>query len=71
MLLLFDEILNFVNRHRDMAAPFHAFIKNLTVAATRTSWAVAVVSLARGQVEMTNRDQQWQDRLTKVVRRMA
>ena len=32
ILLLFDEVLNFLNRHRAMAEPFHAFIQNLTVA---------------------------------------
>ena len=71
VVLLFDEVLNFVNRHRDMAEPFHAFIQNLTVAATGTARAAAVVSLPRSQVEMTDWDQQWQDRLTKVVRRVA
>ena len=71
VLLLLDEVLNFVNRHRDMAEPFHAFIQNLTVAATGTAWAAAVVSLPRSQVEMTDWDRDWQDRLTKVVRRVA
>ena len=71
VLLLFDEVLNFVNRHRDMAESFHAFIQNLSVAVTGTTQAVAVISLPRSQVEMTDWDQQWQDRITKVVRRVA
>ena len=71
VLLLFDEVLNFVNRHRGLAEPFHAFLQNLTVAATGTGRAAAVVSLPRSQVEMTDWDQQWQDRITKVVRRVA
>ena len=71
VLLLFDEVLNFVNRHRHMADQFHAFIQNLTVAVTGTTRAAAVVSLPRSQVEMTDWDQQWQERLTKVVRRVA
>lgn len=71
VLLLFDEVLNFVNRHRGMAEGFHAFIQNLTVAVTGTSRAAAVVSLPRSQVEMTAWDQQWQERITKVVRRVA
>ena len=71
VLLLFDEVLNFVNRHRDMAEKFHAFLQNLTVAVTGTTRAAAVVSLPRSQVEMTDWDQQWQDRITKVVRRVA
>jgi len=71
VLLLFDEVLNFVNRHRGMAEPFHAFLQNLTVAVTGTTQAAAVISLPRSQVEMTAWDQEWQDRITKVVRRVA
>ena len=71
VLLLFDEVLNFVNRHRSMAEPFHAFLQNLTVATTGASRAAAVISLPRSQVEMTEWDQGWQDRITKVVRRVA
>ena len=71
VLLLFDEVLNFVNRHRVMAEGFHAFLQNLTVAVTGTTQAAAVISLPRSQIEMTNWDQQWQDRITKVVRRVA
>jgi hypothetical protein len=54
-----------------MADAFHAFIQNLTVATTGTTHAAAVISLPRSQVEMTDSDQQWQDRITKVVRRVA
>ncbi len=71
VLLLFDEVLNFVNRHRSMAEPFHAFLQNLTVAVGGTTQAAVVISLPRSQVEMTDWDQQWQDRITKVVRRVA
>ena len=71
VLLLFDEVLNFVNRHRNMAESFHAFIQNLTVAVTGATRAAAVISLPRSQVEMTDWDQQWQERITKVVRRVA
>ncbi|MBI4527351.1 MAG: ATP-binding protein [Deltaproteobacteria bacterium] len=71
VLILFDEVLNFLNRHRGMADAFHAFIQNLTVATTGTTHAAAVISLPRSQVEMTDSDQQWQDRITKVVRRVA
>ena len=71
VLLLFDEALNFVNRHRGMAEGFHAFLQNLTVAVTGATRAAAVISLPRSQVEMTDWDQQWQDRITKVVRRVA
>lgn len=71
VLLLFDEVLNFLNRHRGMSEPFYAFIQNLTVATTGTTHGVAVISLPRSQVEMTEWDMQWQDKITKVVRRVA
>ena len=71
VLLLFDEVLNFVNRHRGMAEPFHAFLQNLTVAVTGATHAAAVISLPRSQVEMTDWDHEWQERITKVVRRVA
>ncbi len=71
VLLLFDEVLNFLNRHRSMADQFHAFLQNLTVAATGTTHGAAVISLPRSQVEMTDWDFQWQDRISKVVRRVA
>jgi hypothetical protein len=71
VLVLFDEVLNFMNRHRGMAEHFHAFIQNLTVAMTGMPRGAAVISLPRSQVEMTPWDEQWQDRITKVVRRTA
>ena len=71
VLLLFDEVLNFINRHRSMAEPFYAFLQNLTVSVTGTTRAAAVISLPRSQIEMTEWDQEWQDRITKVVRRVA
>ena len=71
VLLLFDEVLNFVNRHRSMAESFHAFLQNLTVAVTGATQAAAVISLPRSQIEMTDWDHQWQERITKVVRRVA
>ena len=71
VLVLLDEVLNFINRHRGMADAFLSFIQNLTVATTGTTRAAAVISLPRSQVEMTDADQVWQDRITKVVRRVA
>jgi hypothetical protein len=71
VLLLFDEVLNYLNRHRGSAESFHAFIQNLTVATTGTTHGAAVISLPRSQVEMTDSDQEWQDRISKVVRRVA
>jgi hypothetical protein len=71
VLLLFDEVLNFLNRHRGSAEAFYAFIQNLTVATSGTTHGAAVISLPRSQVEMTQWDQEWQDRISKVVRRVA
>lgn len=71
VLILFDEVLNYLNRHRDMADKFHAFIQNMTVATTGTTHGAAMISLPRSQVEMTDWDMQWQDKITKVVRRVA
>jgi len=71
VLLLFDEVLNYMNRHRGGADSFHAFIQNLTVATTGTTHGACVISLPRSQVEMTEWDQQWQDKISKVVRRVA
>jgi predicted AAA+ superfamily ATPase len=71
VLILCDEVLNFCNRHRDLAEGFYAFLQNLTVAMTGTTHSAAVISLPRSQTEMTDWDLQWQDRITKVVRRVA
>jgi hypothetical protein len=71
VLLLFDEVLNFLNRHRRMADSFHAFIQNLTVATTGTSHGACMISLPRSQVEMTDWDQEWQEKISRVVRRVA
>lgn len=72
VLLLFDEVLNYLNRHRGTPAEhFHAFLQNLTVAVTGAERAVAVISLPRSQIEMTDYDREWQDRITKLVRRVA
>jgi len=71
VLILFDEVLNFCNRHRGLVDGFYAYVQNLTVAMTGTTHGAALISLPRSQVEMTDWDLQWQDRITKVVRRVA
>ena len=71
VLILFDEVLNFINRYPGMADQFYAFLQNLTVAVAGTTQVAAVVSLPRSQVEMTDTDREWQDRITKVVNRVA
>lgn len=71
VLILCDEVLNFINRHRGMADGFHSFIQNTTVSMTGTTHSAAVISLPRSQVEMTDWDLQWQEKIAKVVRRVA
>jgi Protein of unknown function (DUF499) len=71
VLILCDEVLNYLNRHRKMADGFHAFIQNLTVAMTATTHGAALISLPRSQVEMTDWDSDWQAKITKVVKRVA
>jgi hypothetical protein len=70
-LLLFDELLNFFSRHRAFAEPMHAFLHNIVRGFVGTSFRSAVVSLPRSQVEMTDWDQQWQDKIVKVVGAVA
>ncbi len=65
-------MLNYINRYRGSEAEkLHAFIQNLTVAMTGTERSAAVISLPRSQVEMTDYDLQWQEKINKVVRRVA
>ena len=71
VLILFDEVLNFINRYPGMADQLYAFLQNLTVAVAGTTHVSALVSLPRSQVEMTDTDREWQDRITKVVNRVA
>ena len=71
VLILFDEVLNFINRHANMGEHFYAFLQNLTVAVAGTTRVAAVVSLPRSQIEMTESDREWQERITKVVNRVA
>ncbi len=66
-----DEVLNFINRHRDRAEAFYAFVDNLVRSMTARAHAAALISLPRSQVEMTDWDVMWQERPTKVVRRVA
>ena len=70
-LILVDEALNYVNRHRKGAEHFHAFLQNLTVAATGAERTAVVLSLPRSQVEMTDWDEEWQQKIERIVRRVA
>lgn len=71
ILLLFDELLNLLSRHRSLAEPMHAFIHNIVRGFVGTNHRAAVFSLPKSQVEMTPWDMEWQDKITKVVGAVA
>jgi hypothetical protein len=71
VLLLFDELLNLLTRHRNLGEPMHAFLHNIVRGFVGSNHRAAVFSLPKSQVEMTDWDMQWQDRITKVVGAVA
>lgn len=71
VLVLMDEVLNFLSRHHAMAASFRDFLDDLVRAMTAGSRTVAVISLPRSRAEMTSYDLDWQEKITKLVRRVA
>jgi hypothetical protein len=71
VLLLFDELLNLLSRHRNLGEPTHAFLHNIVRGFVGTNYRAAVFSLPKSQVEMTDWDLQWQERITKVVGAVA
>lgn len=71
VVLLFDEVLNFFNRHRDLGEGFYAFLDNAVRTMTGARGSAAVISLPRSQTEMTDYDEQWLNRINKCVHRVA
>lgn len=71
VLLLFDEVLNGLSRHKWLAEPFHAFLHNIVRGFVGTTHRAAVVSLPRSQVEMTEWDLQWQEKIQKIMGAVA
>jgi len=71
VLLLFDEVLNFFCRHGAFAEQMHAFIHNVVRCSVGSAHRAAVFSLPRSQVEMTEKDLYWQERIVKVVGAVA
>jgi hypothetical protein len=55
--------LNAITRHKWLAEPFHAFLHNIMRGFVGTHHRAAVVSLPRSQVEMTDWDFTWQQRI--------
>lgn len=71
VLLLFDEVLNVITRHKWLAEPMHAFIHNIMRGFVGSTGRAAVMSLPRSQVEMTEWDLQWQEKILKIVGAVA
>jgi hypothetical protein len=71
VLLLFDELLNLFSRHRGLVEPMHAFLHNIVRGFVGSNHRAAVISLPRSQVEMTDWDLQWQDKIVKVIGAVA
>ncbi len=70
-LILCDEVLNFLSRHRDRADAFRDFLGNLVRTLTGTTGGAAVISLPQSKPEMSDWDQRWQDIIVKEVNRVA
>jgi hypothetical protein len=70
VLLLFDEVLNYIERYPDQAGQFYAFLQNLTGALTASERAVGLLSLPMSTlVEMPPSMVEWQTRITKLIGR--
>lgn len=70
-LVLCDEVLNFLSRHRDLAEPFRDFLSNLVRSMTGTQGCAAMVSLPQGKPEMSDWDLRWQEIICKEVGRVS
>jgi hypothetical protein len=71
VLILCDEVLNFLSRHRDKSEPFRDFLANLVRTLTGTTGSAAMVSLPQSKAEMSDWDIRWQDIVVKEVNRVA
>jgi len=71
VLILCDEVLNFLSRHRDKAEPFRDFLANLVRTLTGTTGSAAMISLPQSKPEMSDWDLRWQDIITHEVNRVA
>jgi hypothetical protein len=71
VLLLFDEVLNGFSRHKWLAEPMHAFFHVIVRTLVGSQERSAVFSLPRSQVEMTDFDLEWQDKIVKTVGAVA
>ncbi|KAB7726656.1 DUF499 domain-containing protein [Rudanella paleaurantiibacter] len=73
-LLLYDELLNYVSRHRhykDLAAQFYNFLQTLTEFVRSRSNIVLAVSIPASEMEMNAEDQADYDRFKKMLDRLG
>ncbi len=73
-LLLFDEVLNYVSKHRryhDLAAQFYNFIQTLTEFVRSRDNMVLAVSIPASEMEMNTEDQADYDRFKKLLDRLG
>jgi hypothetical protein len=70
-LVLCDEVLNYLSRHRDRAEAFKDFLANLVRSMTGTTRCAAMISLPQSKPEMSDWDLRWQDLISKEVSRVA
>jgi hypothetical protein len=71
VLVLCDEVLNYLNRHKDRADAFRAFLGNLVRCMTGTTKSAAMVSLPQSKPEMDDWELRWQELLAKEIGRVA
>jgi hypothetical protein len=71
VLLLFDEVLNGFSRHKWLAEPMHAFFHVIVRTLVGSHEKAAVFSLPRSQVEMTDFDLTWQNKIVKEIGAVA
>ncbi|MBI5763662.1 MAG: ATP-binding protein [Planctomycetes bacterium] len=71
VLILCDEVLNFLSRHRDQAEGFRDFLGNLVRSLTGVAGAATVMSLPQSKPEMSDWDLRWQEIIAKEVNRVA
>jgi hypothetical protein len=71
VLVLCDEVLNFLSRHRDRAEAFRDFLANLVRSMTGMKGCAAMMSLPQSKPEMSDWDLRWQDIIVKEAGRVA
>jgi len=72
VLLLFDEVLNYIQRYPEQSGQFYAFLQNITGALTASERAVGLLSIPISTtVEMTPDMVEWQTRIAKLTGRVG